>query len=191
MSAANTIAILGALGGMFAVLSKQTSLLPTGGAGNTSAAKIAPQTIYALASDIASKHGLNADPLMITAMALVESGDINNPASGANRFAVRYEPHINDSSIGIMQTLTSTAKWLATDMGYKDFGVPGYTDLFDVETSIYFGVAYVDYLSNWKGKARSESFIVQSYNAGPGNSSNHHYQKYLTAKKNLKEMWGF
>lgn len=120
------------------------------------------------------------DPLMIRAMVEIESA--------GNTAAYRYEAHIQDASVGLMQTLLSTARWLASDMGYRSKGIPDLVDLLDAETSIYFGCAYVAYLSRWRGVARSERWIVESYNGGPGNSNAqtvNHWNKYLAAKARL------
>lgn len=143
--------------------------------------------LHSVAKEIIDAHGLDASPEMIAAMALVESGDIYHPESGADRMAYRYEAHIKDASIGVMQTLIGTAQWLY-DIGYKSYPRPTKDSLYNAKHSIYFGAAYVDWLANYKGVKRSESWIVQSYNAGPNNSANHHLQKYYTAKDNLKRI---
>lgn len=125
-----------------------------------------------------SLKGVN--PLMVRAMIEIESG--------RNAKAVRYEPHLDDSSIGLMQTLHSTAVWLAKDMGYDFYGIPTLDDLLKPEVSVYFGCAYVKWLSTWGGAYRSEMWIVESYNGGPNNSNaqtERHFMKYQKAKKEL------
>lgn len=61
----------------------------------------------------------------------------------------------------------STAKWLASDMGYSFHGDPDRAALEDPEKSMYFGAAYLDYLSRYRKVERSEEFIIRGYNGGP------------------------
>lgn len=56
------------------------------------------------------------NPYMPASIALVESA--GDPK------AYRWEAHINEGSTGLCQTLLSTAVWLFSDMGYKEFGMP-------------------------------------------------------------------
>jgi soluble lytic murein transglycosylase-like protein len=108
--------------------------------------------------------------------------------SDFNPNAVRNEPRINDASTGLMQTLVSTAQWLWDDMGYRGFPRPTAASLLDPATSIYFGGAYLSYLFGYKGVFRSEQFVVESYNGGPGNSNTQtrqYWQKYLDRKETL------
>ena len=53
---------------------------------------------------------------------------------------------------------------------------------------MYFGAAYVNWLLSYRGQARSERWIVESYNGGPGNSNTQtrrHYRRYINAKSAL------
>ncbi len=129
------------------------------------------------------KNNFNVNADMATAIAIIESGDVDNPELGVNIYASRFELHILDTSTGVMQTLLSTATWLAKDMGYNRYGIPTAEDLYNPDKAIYFGCAYLDWLASWKGQARSEEWIVQSYNAGPNNSSAHYLQKFKRAKE--------
>lgn len=170
--AKNIAILLGGLAGVFAVISRT---MANSGFVNK------PETIYQAAQRIISENNFNADPLMIVTMAKIESN--------FNPLAIRFEPALGDASYGLMQTLHSTARWLADDMGYNHYGVPSAADLFKQDISLYFGAAYVDYLSNWRGRARSEDWIVESYNGGPGNSNSgtkNHLRKYHKAKDELK-----
>lgn len=165
----NGIFILAGLAGLFMVLTNKTFKIP--GLGYTQA------EAAALAARIVQENGFNADPQMLAAMAMIESS--------GNPLALRYEAGINDASIGLMQTLSGTARWLATDMGYSKYGVPDIADLTKAEVSMYFGAAYVHWLSNYKGQARSEDWIVQSYNGGPGANNpmtRNHLAKYRAAR---------
>ena len=123
----------------------------------------------------------DVDPIMIQAMIKIESN--NNP------LAARYEPHLGEASLGLMQVLPSTAKWLASDMGYTYYGrIIKDDQLLEPEIAVYFGAAFVDWLKTWKGKTRSEQWIVESYNGGPNNSNSqtqNHWRKYQEAKAKI------
>lgn len=132
------------------------------------------------AQQFRQRYGLNIDPVMIAAMVQIES--TYNPA------ASRYEKHIDDTSYGLMQVLLKTAQWLYDDLGYRAFPRPTATNMMDGYTSIYYGAAYVDYLSKYRGKRRNEQWIVESYNGGPANSNadtQRHYAKYMAAKAQI------
>lgn len=164
-----TALFLAGLAGLFWALSKKTLALP--------GAALSEDQVRALARKVVSDHGFNADPEMLVAMAKIESS--------LNPMAIRYEPLLNDASIGLMQTLLSTADWLYRDMGYKAKGDPDLQDLLEPEVSMYFGAAYVNWLSRYKGQSRSEEWIVMSYNGGPGadnGQTRNHLAKYLQAK---------
>ena len=131
--------------------------------------------VRAIASRILTAHSLRPSEDMIVRIAFVESSF--RPS------VTRYEPHIDDESIGLMQTLVRTAQWLAQDMGYKAYGVPTRDDLFDPERSIYFGAAFLDWLMK---KDRALEWTVRSYNGGPGHSrkaTDNYWRKYLKAKE--------
>jgi len=164
-----TALFVAGLAGLFWALSNKTLALP--------GAAWSKGQIRDLAGRVVSSHNLNADPDMLTAMAMIESG--------GNPLALRYEALLNDASIGMMQTLLSTARWLYHDMGYRAYGEPDLQDLLEPEVSMYFGAAYVHWLSTWRGQARNEEWIVMSYNGGPGADNpqtRNHWNKYLEAK---------
>jgi soluble lytic murein transglycosylase-like protein len=173
MSARTAAAVLLGLSGIFFILNKATA--------SVSSSVNSPQDVKALAQRLIAQYGFNVSPCMATAIAILESGDITHPENGFNIYAARYEPGIDDTSTGLMQTLTGTAQWLARDMGYRAKGIPDAAALFDPETSMYFGISYLDFLKKYAGGARSDSWVVQSYNAGPGNSSGAYYTKYNKA----------
>jgi hypothetical protein len=79
--------------------------------------------------------------------------------------AVRYEAHLDDSSIGLMQVLTSTA----ADRGYQ--GPP--SGLFDAEVNVRLGMRHMkwtfDYLARRLGRAPTIDEWIGGYNAGVGN----------------------
>lgn len=137
------------------------------------------EKVVRVARDFAIRYGLNAEPEMIAAMVKIESN--------FNPKAYRFERHLNDASYGLMQTMLKTAQWMY-DIGYKAYARPTGTDLYDGNISIYFGMAYVDYLSKYKKKSRDEKWIVESYNGGPGNSNSgtqNHLRKYYAAKSEI------
>lgn len=166
------IALLG-LGTMIFALSRAAAAAP-------SSIKT-PQDVHELAAILINRHGFNVSPCMATAIAIIESGDINNPANGFNVYASRYEPGIGDVSTGLMQTLSQTALWLST-IGYTAYGTPDAAKLYNPEVSLYFGLAYLDWLSRYRNTSRPEDWVVQSYNAGPGHSSSQYLAKYFKAK---------
>ena len=134
-----------------------------------------------LANNTVRRYGLNADVNMLVAMAWIESS--------FDPRAVRAEPHINDASAGLMQTLLGTARWLYDDFSrYRAMGRPSFDDLLRPEVSMYFGAAYVDWLATYGGVNRGEEWIVRAYNGGPGlgaqrsSQTANHYRKYLEAR---------
>lgn len=72
--------------------------------------------------------------------------------------AIREEPQINDASVGLMQTLYSTAQWL----GY----VGDLEGLKNPAESIRWGTAY--HLRLYK-KYQDWDAVIHAYNEGPGN----------------------
>jgi soluble lytic murein transglycosylase-like protein len=164
----NRIFLMSSLAALFAALHVHSM----SGAGATPKSEI-----LKLAETVISKYGFNVDPKMVVAMIQIESA--GNPA------AVRYEPHLRDVSVGLMQTLGGTARWLAEEMGYNAYGVPSNQDLINPEISIYFGAAYIHWLSTYKGQNRGVKWIVESYNGGPGQSNSqtrNHWNKYKAAR---------
>ena len=167
---ANLVLVIAGLAATFAILSRRT----LAGEGPLSLGNV-----RALAEGAVASWRFNVDPAMIVRIAWIESGF--NPS------AVRFEPAIGDASSGLMQTLVGTARWLAQDMGYTAFGAPTMDALIrSPQMSIYFGAAYLDYLSRYAGRSRGEEWIVRSYNGGPGHSqgaTDNYWRKYLAAKE--------
>jgi len=134
-----------------------------------------------LAEKIVSSNGFDIDPNMLVAIAWIESN--------FNTAALRLEPHVGadgDASAGIMQTLSSTAQWLATDFGYRAYAAPSLAELHDPEVSMYFGAAYIDYLKNKRRDLDTEEKIIRGYNGGPAgyrrSATLPYWKKYLDAK---------
>lgn len=89
-------------------------------------------------------------------------------------------------SIGLMQTLIGTAQDMY-NKGYTKVGVPNAQTLKDPYVSMYFGIAYCDWLGgNWGG--RSWEWYIRAYNGGAGWESSEkgrewtaiHYEKVLS-----------
>lgn len=117
--------------------------------------------IYRVSQD----NGFDVD--LELAIAIVEVESAFNPT------AIRLEPWVShiggpDASAGLFQTLHSTALWLAQSMGRTRYGEPDLKDLFDPEISAYFGLAYLDWLTDYRGVKRSAEWIARAYNGGPG-----------------------
>ncbi|XP_031115092.1 uncharacterized protein LOC116019124 isoform X3 [Ipomoea triloba] len=71
--------------------------------------------------------------------------------------------------IGLMGIDYPTAHWLYKDLGYKVYVVESVEDLRKPFESMYFGAAYLAWLSQYDGRVRSPEFIVQAYLSGPQN----------------------
>ncbi|MEQ8585942.1 MAG: lytic transglycosylase domain-containing protein [Thalassobaculaceae bacterium] len=137
---------------------------------------LSKERIRQMAAQVIARHGFDTTADVVANIAMIESS--GNPA------ALRYEqfiPHLGraDYSTGLMQVLTSTAEWLARDMGYRFYGVnPTRDAMLDPWVSLYYGAAYLDYLARYPGGPHPIEWIVQSYNAGPGNSQSNYLRKY-------------
>lgn len=168
-----TAAIQGAmLGAGLGVINFSSAL--NGGA-QVTAGKMAVQDVYNLAASQISTYGFNVAADMAAAIAIVESGDVSNPSTGCNPAATRYEAKLGVSSDGLMQVLSTTAAWL-NSIGYTAYAPTG---LADPATGMYYGLAYLDWLTKRGG---GENAVVQGYNAGPGNASAPYLAKYIRAK---------
>lgn len=93
----------------------------------------------------------NIDPLLIVALIQVESNFKQNALS-------------KKGAKGLMQLLPDTAKYIH---GKNSKGINDLTNLYDMETNIKLGTAYMDYLLA-KTKGNMEHALI-AYNMGPGN----------------------
>ncbi|KAK9275684.1 hypothetical protein L1049_022951 [Liquidambar formosana] len=73
------------------------------------------------------------------------------------------------SHTGIMGVDFPTAVWLYREVGYKAYKVESVDDLTNPFISMYFGAAYLAWLSEYEGRERTPQFIVQAYLGGPKN----------------------
>ncbi|KAF9599469.1 hypothetical protein IFM89_038563, partial [Coptis chinensis] len=89
-----------------------------------------------------------------------------------------------------MQILPKTAEWLVSEMGYGEYEIKGDPMmLYRPLISVYFGAAYLRWLSNFEGKERNEEFVVRTYRFGPKKATHKstldYWQRYLSVKQNL------
>ncbi|XP_027343816.1 uncharacterized protein LOC113856266 [Abrus precatorius] len=70
---------------------------------------------------------------------------------------------------GIMGIDYSTASWLYFDLGSKAYELESVDDLNNPFVSMYFGAAYVAWLSEYEGRERNPEFFVEAYFVGPKN----------------------
>ncbi|KAL7088341.1 hypothetical protein ACP275_13G121800 [Erythranthe tilingii] len=70
---------------------------------------------------------------------------------------------------GLMGIDYPTARWLYKDGGYKGYMVESTEDLTKPFVSMYFGAAYMAWLSQYEGRERTLQFVVQAYLSGPQN----------------------
>ncbi|KAK6947205.1 Transglycosylase SLT domain 1 [Dillenia turbinata] len=104
--------------------------------------------------------------------------------------ATRYNRRTKETSIGIMQIFPKIADWLVREAGYRTYDVIGNPELlFWPFVSIYFGAAYLKWLSNFDQKERSEEFIVRAYKGGTKKATHkstlQFWQRYLAVKQSL------
>ncbi|XP_019183181.1 PREDICTED: uncharacterized protein LOC109178104 isoform X2 [Ipomoea nil] len=86
----------------------------------------------------------------------------------AETVCMRYVNGIGQR-IGLMGIDYPTAHWLYKDLGYKVYVVESVEDLRKPFESMYFGAAYLAWLSQYDRRQRSPEFIVQAYLSGPQN----------------------
>ncbi|KAL0353384.1 UNVERIFIED_CONTAM: hypothetical protein Sangu_0919700 [Sesamum angustifolium] len=70
---------------------------------------------------------------------------------------------------GLMGIDYPTACWLYKDVGFKGYIVESVEDLTKPFVSVYFGAAYMTWLSEYEGRERTPQFVVQAYLSGPRN----------------------
>ncbi|KAL5100645.1 hypothetical protein RYX36_004972 [Vicia faba] len=70
---------------------------------------------------------------------------------------------------GIMGIDYSTAFWLYLELGFRAYKLESVEDLSNPFVSMYFGAAYVAWLSEYEGRERTPDFFVQAYFVGPKN----------------------
>ncbi|CAI0555478.1 unnamed protein product [Linum tenue] len=137
----------------------------------------------AVADIIVRRHfDLQISPDMICAIAEL--------ASDRQLLARQYQKKTKEITVGIMQILPKTAQWLERDFGYRTYGVGENPDvLYKPFVSVYFGAAYLKWLSNFEHKERSEEFVVRAYHGGTKKATHkstlQHWKRYLSVKESL------
>uniref|UniRef100_A0A2P2JCI2 Transglycosylase SLT domain-containing protein n=1 Tax=Rhizophora mucronata TaxID=61149 RepID=A0A2P2JCI2_RHIMU len=111
-------------------------------------------------------------------------------ASDRQPLATQYNKKNKQTTIGIMQISPETAEWLSRDMGYRTFEVEGKPEiLYRPFVSVYFGAAYIKWLSNFEQQERSEEFIVRAYKGGTKKATHkstlQYWKQYLSVKESL------
>ncbi|KAL9365059.1 hypothetical protein Peur_042932 [Populus x canadensis] len=101
-----------------------------------------------------------------------------------------YDKKTKETALGIMQILPQTAEWLVRDLGYRAYEVEGNPEILCRPfVSVYFGAAYLKWLSNFEKKVRSEEFIVRAYDGGPKKATHKstlpYWKRYLCVKESL------
>ncbi|KAI3948497.1 hypothetical protein MKW98_019247 [Papaver atlanticum] len=137
----------------------------------------------AVAGIVAHRHFLSQiDPDMICAISELESD--------RQPLAMRYNKKTKDTTVGIMQVLPKTAEWLVRENGYQTYQIEGNLELLHKPfINVYFGAAYLKWLSSYDGKDRNEEFVVRAYRGGP-KKANHkstldYWRRYLLVKQSL------
>ncbi|XP_010914226.1 uncharacterized protein [Elaeis guineensis] len=111
-------------------------------------------------------------------------------SSGRQIVAQQYDQKNREMRIGIMQIAPEIAEWLVREMGYRNYNIEGNpTLLFRPFVNVYFGAAYIKWLSCCDGKERSEEFVVRAYQGGikkaTHKSTRDYFQRYLSVKQSL------
>lgn len=124
-------------------------------------------------------------------------------------WAIRAEPHIADFSAGLMQTLIRTAADMH-DKGWRAYPRPSFaakvetydlTDarrvsdspaavLFRPEVSVYYGMAYLQWLTSHSYYDGTDNWQVRAYNGGPGGGSKdytlYYWDRYQRALQRVR-----
>ncbi|XWS27609.1 hypothetical protein CRYUN_Cryun26dG0131400 [Craigia yunnanensis] len=122
------------------------------------------------------------DPEMICAIAELESD--------RQPLAMRYDKKTKLTTIGIMQIAPKTAEWMVRERDYSLFPVEEDPDiLYRPFVSVYFGAAYLKWLSNFDDKVRTEEFMVRAYRGGTKKASHKstlpYWKRYLSVKESF------
>lgn len=135
-----------------AVTNNQSILITDYALQQSAAKRLSSKERLQLASIITEQAQLhNLDPLLIIALIQVESTFNTNAQS-------------HKGAKGLMQLLPDTASYINKK---TDKGIPENSNLFDAETNISLGTAYMEYLLN-KTNGNLE-YALAAYNMGPAN----------------------
>ncbi|XP_042505901.1 uncharacterized protein LOC122082419 isoform X1 [Macadamia integrifolia] len=122
------------------------------------------------------------DPDMICAIAELQSD--------RQLLTTRYNKKTEEPGFGIMQLSPKTAEWLIREMGYRQYEIEGdSTLLYRPFISVYFGAAYLKWLSRYDEKERNEEFVVRAYKGGTKKAKHKstldYWRRYLSVKQSL------
>lgn len=137
----------------------------------------------AVADIVVRRHfDLQIHPEMICAIAELESD--------RQPITMRYDRKSKETTLGIMQMLHKTSEWLVRELGYRSYEVEENPDLlYRPFVNVYFGAAYLKWLSNFEQKERSEEFVVRAYKGGTKKATHKstlpYWRRYLSVKESL------
>ncbi|KAG5025663.1 hypothetical protein AAZX31_08G163300 [Glycine max] len=135
----------------------------------------------AVADIIITKHfHSEIDPDMICAIAELESD---------RQLLVMNSRHKSkEPTVGLMQLLPKTTEWLMSELGYCSYEADENREfLFKPFVNVYFGAAYIKWLSNFENKKRSEEFIVRAYKGGTKKATHKSTLRYWNCYLSVKE----
>ncbi|KAF1866784.1 hypothetical protein Lal_00018169 [Lupinus albus] len=122
------------------------------------------------------------DPSMICAIAELESD--------RQLLVMQSDNKSKEPTLGLMQLSPKTVDQLMSESGYLQYGEEGNTNfLFKPFANVYFGAAYIKWLSTFDNKQRSEEFIVRAYKGGTKKATQkstlRYWKGYLSVKENF------
>ncbi|GAV84568.1 SLT domain-containing protein [Cephalotus follicularis] len=139
--------------------------------------------IKAVADIIVRRHfDMRIDPEMICAIAELESG--------RQPLCKQYDRKSKETTLGIMQVLQKMAEWLFSELGYRSYEVEGNPDLlYRPFVNVYFGAAYLKWLSNFEQIERTEEFVVRAFKGGTKKATHKstlsYWKRYSSVKESL------
>ncbi|CAN8293107.1 unnamed protein product [Cochlearia groenlandica] len=100
---------------------------------------------------------------------------------------MRYNKKTKETGLGILQVFAKTAEWLAGGQGYQAYNVDDNADMLHKPfINVYFGAAYLKWLTDYQNNQRSEEFVVRAYNGGTKKATNkstlQYWKRYLAVK---------
>ncbi|CAI5962427.1 unnamed protein product [Closterium sp. NIES-64] len=149
------------------------------------------EEVHAVASILERRH-FSSEGKRLFPEGLEGGNDVAAAVSGLARVesswqltACRWETR--EYSTGLMQVLQSTAKSLEVQ-GYDAYIETAHNSfLYRPFEAMYYGMAYLSYLSHYKGIPHSEESVVRGYNGGPRGiykpATEPYWNKYLQAKE--------
>ncbi|PPS16301.1 hypothetical protein GOBAR_AA04283 [Gossypium barbadense] len=112
--------------------------------------------------------------------------------SNRQPLATGYDKKTNLITIGVMQVAPKVAEWIVREEDYLLFPVKEDPDiLYKPFVNVYFGAAYLRWLSNFDGKIRTEEFVVRAYSGGTKKVNHKSTPAILEALSSKFELLGF